>query len=317
MIFRKIRHNRTSDAVIEQLERLILHGVLRPGDRLPAERELAGMVDVSRPILREALKELEARGLIHSRHGGGTFVADLIGPVFSPATADLFRRHPPAIADYLEYRREIERLTARLAAERATQADRDIITSVFNAMREAHESGDTEREVDLDVEFHQAIGEAAHNIVLLHTLRSCYRLLVDGVFYNRAAFYRYSGSSDKIFAQHQAIHDAVMNGDTVAAGEAAEAHMDFVAQVVHEVVRAGDRDAVAALRLEQRRAARHRDGTSRRPRSEAGNAGDDRVEEDRAERARHGGERAAGSGKGGEGRGRRSTRRVREDEESS
>ena len=284
MIFRKIRHNRTSDAVIGQLERLILHGVLRPGDRLPAERDLARMVDVSRPILREALKELEDRDLIHSRHGGGTFVADLIGPVFSPATADLFRRHPPAIADYLEYRREIERMTARLAAERATDADRHIVTAVFTAMREAHDAGDTEREVDLDVEFHQAIGEAAHNIVLLHTLRSCYRLLVDGVFYSRAAFYRYSGSSEKIFGQHQAIFDAVMRGDPDAAEEAAVAHMDFVAQVVHEVVRAGDRDAVAALRLEQRQA---------------------------------GGDRARGIEEGGEGRKRRSTRRVREDEESS
>ncbi|MAA96818.1 MAG: GntR family transcriptional regulator [Stappia sp.] len=297
MIFRKIRHNRTSDAVIGQLERLILHGVLRPGDRLPAERELAGMVDVSRPILREALKELEDRNLIYSRHGGGTFVADVIGPVFSPATAELFRRHPPAIADYLEYRREIERLTARLAAERATDADRHIITTVFTAMRAAHDAGDTEREVDLDVEFHQAIGEAAHNIVLLHTLRSCYRLLVDDVFYNRAAFYRYSGSSEKIFGQHQVIFDAVMRGDADAAGAAAMAHMDFVGQVVHEVVRAGDRDVVSALRLEQRQAGARREAAP----------GTGRVE----------GDRTAGVEEGGEGRKRRSARRVREDEESS
>ena len=79
MLFEKITHNRTADAVTEQIELLILQGILRPGDRLPGERELSGQVDVSRPILREALKALEERGLLVSRHGEGTFVADLMG----------------------------------------------------------------------------------------------------------------------------------------------------------------------------------------------------------------------------------------------
>ena len=111
MVFQKIQHNRTADAVVDQVEELILQGVLRPGDRLPSERDLAKKVDVSRPILRDALKTLEERGLLATRHGGGTFVADVIGTVFSDAVVELVRRHPPAIADYLEYRREIERTT--------------------------------------------------------------------------------------------------------------------------------------------------------------------------------------------------------------
>ncbi len=77
-LFSRVEHNRTADGVVHQIETLILDGVLRDGDRLPGERDLAQRLDVSRPILREALKELETRGLLASTHGGGTFVADSV-----------------------------------------------------------------------------------------------------------------------------------------------------------------------------------------------------------------------------------------------
>jgi DNA-binding FadR family transcriptional regulator len=82
-IFARIEHSRTADEVVHQIEVLVLEGILRVGDRLPGERELAKQFDVSRPILREALKVLEGRGLLNTQHGGGTFVADVIGQVFT------------------------------------------------------------------------------------------------------------------------------------------------------------------------------------------------------------------------------------------
>ena len=78
-LFRKIDHGSTADEAVRQIEFLLLDGVLSSGDRLPSERELADQLSISRPVLRDALKELESRGLVESRHGGGTFVADLIG----------------------------------------------------------------------------------------------------------------------------------------------------------------------------------------------------------------------------------------------
>ena len=84
MPFQKVAAEKISGAVIRQIEELILQGVLRPGDQRPAERELAETMEVSRPTLREALADLEARGLIVTRPGGGTFVAEVLAAAFAP-----------------------------------------------------------------------------------------------------------------------------------------------------------------------------------------------------------------------------------------
>ena len=249
MIFRLVAHNRTADAVVGQIEDLILDGVLRPGDRLPGERELCKALDVSRPILREAIQALEQRGLLATRHGGGTFVADVIGEVFREPVVELIRSRPKAQADYLEFRRDMDAVAAGLAAERATDADRALISRIMAALETAHAEQDPEREAGLDVEFHMAISEAAHNVVLLQTLRACYRLLADGVFYNRGLLYSHAGSRDRLFAQHGAIHDAIMAGDAAAARAAAAAHLEYVAGAVAARQRDGERSEIAERRL--------------------------------------------------------------------
>lgn len=136
--FKRIDQSRTADGICAQIETLVLEGVLRVGDKLPGERELARRFDVSRPVLREALKELESRGLLVTRHGGGTFVADVIGDVFSPAMLELIARHPKATQDYLEYRREVEGIAAAYAAERATDHDKALLTDIMTRMETAH-----------------------------------------------------------------------------------------------------------------------------------------------------------------------------------
>lgn len=251
-LFAQISHSRTADEVARQIELLILEGVLRGGDRLPGERDLAQELDVSRPILREALKELEGRGLLVSQHGGGTFVADIVGQVFSEPLTALISRHARATHDYLDYRRELEGLTAELAATRATETDKALLARIIEDMREAHEAGRSQDGLTADVEFHSAIGEAAHNIILLHTMRACYRLLSEGIFFNRQAVFSYSDSGKALLDQHVAIFDAIMAGDPQRAREAAQNHIDFVIRAVEDSTRAGERDRIAALRLLQR-----------------------------------------------------------------
>lgn len=248
-MFRKIVHDRTADSIVSQIEEMLLDGLLRPGDRLPAERELSSELDVSRPILRDALKELEGRGLVASRPGDGTYVAGILGTVFREPMVELVRRHPRAIADYLEFRREVEGIAAAFAAERATPADLAILERLLAAMQAAHAEGDPAAESRLDVEFHMAIVEAAHNIVLLHTMRSCYQLMAEGVFHNRDRLYAHAPYRTSLLQQHRAIGDAVKAGDAAAARRAAAEHIAFVAKALQAVGEALAREANAERRL--------------------------------------------------------------------
>jgi len=251
-IFSRIEHSRTADEVVEQIETLILEGVLSTGDRLPGERELSRQFDVSRPILRDALKLLEARGLLVTRHGGGSHVADVIGQVFSKPVVDLFSTHRKATSDYLEYRREIEGVAAEYAARRATADDLALLDAIMARMDKAHRNGDFEDEAEIDVEFHHAVGECAHNIILLHTLRSCYRLLSEGVFQNRLLVFTLPGARDALLAQHRAIHAAVKAADPAAARKAAMDHISYVERSMAQAERSGDWQRVSRLRLRQR-----------------------------------------------------------------
>lgn len=251
-LYARIDHTRTADEVIHQIELLILDGVLRDGDRLPGERDLALKFDVSRPILREALKELESRGLLVSTHGGGTFVADIIGQVFSQPVTALISRHARATHDYLEYRRELEGLTAELAAKRATPTDKALLTGIIEQMKAAHEQDDVAADMRADVELHNAIGEAAHNIILMHTLRACYRLMSAGIFYNRRTLLDQPGTRDALLAQHIAIYEAIISGDAAASRAAAQAHIDFIITAMQETARSGEWSRVSRLRLMQR-----------------------------------------------------------------
>lgn len=242
---------RIADVIVQQLETLILSGVLRPGERLPSERDLAERLKVSRPTLREALQELDRKGVVSSRHGGGTFVADGVGAVFSAPLIDLFQSHPDTALDYVEFRRHLEGMSAYFAALRRTDADCDLLRRTFEAMEAAHDLDDPTSEADIDAEFHLAIAEAAHNVVLLHVVRALFGLLREGVFYNRDNLYNRRGVRNMLLDQHRAVFEAIIDGAPAEAQTAAEAHMRFVYDTISEVSRHDRRREVALMRLEK------------------------------------------------------------------
>lgn len=227
-LFEPIGHESVADAAVAQVEDLIASGILRQGRKLPSERELAEMLGISRPKLREALKVLEDRGLVTSKHGEGTFVSALTGQAMLPALIALYGRHEPAFFDYLEYRREQERFAARLAAERATKADKDRISGILNVMQEAWEAKDDEKERSADHALHAAIVDASQNATLIHIMASIYELTKHGVFYNREFLKSIDGSGKTLLEQHLALGRAVLAGDRDAAEAAAKEHIDFV-----------------------------------------------------------------------------------------
>ena len=118
-----VRRPRLSDTITDQIEDLIATGKLKPGDRMPAERDLAQQLDVSRPSLREALLILESRGLLQARRGGGFSVTDVTAPTITDPLVHLLQRHPETVDDILELRHGLECVAAEFAAMRATEAD--------------------------------------------------------------------------------------------------------------------------------------------------------------------------------------------------
>ena len=253
MPFTPIQSEKLSAAVVEQIELLILRGVLRPGERLPAERDLAERLNVSRPSLREALAELEERGLVSRRAGAGIFIADIVGTAFSDPLIRLFSSHDEAVFDYLAFRRDMEGLAAERAARLGSDTDLAVIAEIFAQMEAAHASRSGAEEARLDAEFHLAIVEARHNIVMVHMMRAMYQLLREGVFYNRQALFRQRVTRSALLDQHRAIHEAIRARDAEAARRAVETHLDYVEGAMLDLRRAERNETIALQRLRHAR----------------------------------------------------------------
>jgi len=250
MPFQKVQAEKLSQSVVRQIELLILRGILRPGERLPAERDLADRLGVSRPSLRDAFASLQDRGLLVSRPGAGVYVADVLGSAFAPALIDLFATHDEAVFDYLSFRRDLEAMAAERAARTGSDTDLSVIAAIFAKMEAAHQKRDPTDEAQLDAEFHMAIIEASHNIVMLHMMRSMFDLLRRGVFYNRQIMFRNRITRDHLLDQHRAIHLAIQMRDTVAARVAVAAHLDYVEASLIEQIRSARNEDIARQRLE-------------------------------------------------------------------
>lgn len=250
MPFTPVESEKLSQAVVNQIELLILRGILRPGERLPAERELAERLGVSRPSLRDALADLEDRGLIQRRAGAGIFVAEVLGPAFSEPLIRLFSRHDEAVFDFIAFRRDMEGLAAERAARFGSDTDIAVIAEIFGKMEAAHESRSGSAEARLDAEFHMAIIEASHNLVMLHMMRAMYQFLREGVFFNRQALFRQRTTRTALLGQHRAIFDAISTRDAGTARAAVETHLDYVEQAVIDLRRSERNEAIARQRLQ-------------------------------------------------------------------
>jgi len=249
MPFQEINSEKLAKSVVRQVEQLILRGILRPGERLPSERELAEKLAVSRPSLREALSELQDAGLLTSRAGAGIFVAEVLGSAFSPALMRLFGTHDEAVYDYLAFRKDLEGLAAERAARVGSNTDLKVINAIYFKMEAAQSKRSSDEEARLDAQFHMSICEAGHNVVMLHMMRSMYELLQTGVFYNRQATFRQRSGRSELLGQHRAINEALQARDPEAARAAVHNHLDFVASVLKTQDRANKNEKIAELRF--------------------------------------------------------------------
>jgi GntR family transcriptional repressor for pyruvate dehydrogenase complex len=250
MPFEPIQQEKLSHGVIRQIEGLILRGILRPGERLPSERELSERMNVSRPSLREALSDLQERALLTSKAGAGVYVADVLGSAFAPALVKLFATHDQAVFDYISFRRDMEGLAAERAARLASETDLKVIDAIFQKMEVAHQKRNPADEAHLDADFHLSIIEASHNVIMLHMMRSMYELLREGVFYNRTIMFKQRTTRDMLLDQHGQINAALQARDPDGARKAVEAHLNFVEAALSDHQKAERNEAFAQKRYE-------------------------------------------------------------------
>lgn len=250
MPFQKIQTERVADTVVRQIEQLILRGILRPGERLPSERDLAERLGVSRPSIREAIADLVDRALLTTRAGSGIFVADVLGSAFSEPLIKLFSSHEEALFDYIAFRKDLEGLAAERAARVGSDTDLKVISTLFKKMESAHTKRNPAEEAALDAEFHMAIVEASHNVFMLHMMRSMFEMLRAGVFYNRQVMFKVRTTRAALLDQHRAIHDAIAARDPELARKAIEDHLNFVESCMHQDRKSEANEHVAKMRYQ-------------------------------------------------------------------
>jgi len=224
MPFQPVESRRLYEQVAEQISSLIHSGEFAPGARLPAERDLAKKLGVSRPVVREAMIALEVAGLVEVRTGSGAYVreqpsesATLLNPGHSPS-------------DLLNARMLIEGEVAFLAAEHATPADLAAISEALEQMIRDHDAGRPWHAADLA--FHVAVANATGNTALASVVDRLWQEQYGPLFSLLSQRVSLSDNWPPTLKGHQEIYEAIRAGKRKAAKAAIRAHLGQVLEVL-------------------------------------------------------------------------------------
>ena len=228
-VFEPVRTRRTFEEAVEQIADAIRAGDLGKGDRLPSERDLVRMMQISRPTLREAIKLLVDAGVVRVRPGpaGGMFVkADLIPTDLLEERREI---RVGQVASVLEARRLFEPRVAQLAALYATEADFDAMAETIELQRKAIK--DRERSLQYDLRFHLLLARATRNPTVVTLMRSLLRELEIA---RDMALHDAFGESDLAIAIHERTLKAIKKGDEAEIDLAMDEHMRFLERIWEE-----------------------------------------------------------------------------------
>lgn len=206
--------------IADQLLDLIKVKKLGPGDRLPPERQLSELLEVSRPSLREALHILQAQGIVAIRHGQGTFVEE---PLVAQELRASVMSSEHDLNELFDAREVLEIPAAKWAAEKATKEDIRLLRATLNQMDSIAASGDLDYEQlkFLDSKFHLTIVGIAKNRFLDQTLH----VLQEVMGTSMETTLRLPGRIEVSAKEHLAILDAIENGDGELASKLVRAHI--------------------------------------------------------------------------------------------
>lgn len=220
-----------AERVANELTEIIL-GELTPGSSIPSEADIASRFEVSRLTVREAVKMLVGRGLLHIGRGRRAVVREPDSSVFAALLVSIVRNDPKGLFDLIELRMAMESLSSGLAAKRASRAGVQAIDAAMRDMREsaaqAADGANPEAEArfhESDLQFHEAIAMASGNRVIAFIFEAMAKPLRESfVMSRRGQTLRGAGRAETLEA-HQAILDAIRSGDQRAAVDAMRAHL--------------------------------------------------------------------------------------------
>jgi GntR family transcriptional repressor for pyruvate dehydrogenase complex len=224
--FEAIKKTKLYEKVAQQIQGLIRDGLLKPGDKLPPERELAETFQVSRSSLRDAIRTLEVMGLVEPRQGEGTIVCELSAEsLVSPLSTMLLGKRE-LVGELLDMRLILEPPLAARAAAHVTPEELNYMEDVLARQKEKVDRG--ELAVEEDSEFHYTIASAAKNSVVLKVVDVFMDLLRE----SRARSLQVKGRLQKSFAGHRRILNAIRRHDAAEAELAMRRHIEEIEGIV-------------------------------------------------------------------------------------
>ncbi|MBU2882527.1 GntR family transcriptional regulator [Psychrosphaera sp. B3R10] len=226
----KVVATKVSEQVAAQLEKLIIDGTYGAGSKLASERDLAAQYGVSRPSVRDAIKKLEARGIVTRKQGGGTFVCNQLDAPLAEPLFELLANSPESHYDLLEFRCALESVIAYYAALRGTDEDKKRIQAVYQTVVSQESSEDLEALAKAVVDFYLAIAEASHNVLLLHLLRGIRELILHNVKENLLVFSGHNEIRGQLSQHREKLMQAILDGEPEQARLASGQHLAFIEQ---------------------------------------------------------------------------------------
>ena len=224
-MYKTVRSSRLYEQIVKQIEDSVLKGILKPGDQLPAERELAEQFGVSRTAVREAIKALSEKGLVESYSGRGTFITNGTSHAIRQSLDLIMKIGQAEGSSHLaEVRNILEPEIAALAASRAEDQHLESLREAINVMDSSKHDADAFIEADLD--FHLALAEAAANPLILSLIDSIVGLLRE----QRMRIFQTEGGPERGQYHHRRILKAVENHDSEKARQCMRAHLKQVRQ---------------------------------------------------------------------------------------
>jgi len=219
-VYKIVQSSRLYEQIVEQIEQSVQKGDLKPGDQLPAERELAEQFGVSRTAVREAVKALREKGLVEAYPGKGTFITSgSSNPMRQSLDRMMRSAQVDATSSLVEVREILEPEIAALAAVRATEENLNSLREAVAVMDAAKRDPDAYIEADLD--FHLELAEAAANPLILSLIDSIVGVLRE----QRMRIFEVDGGPDRGQCHHKKILEAVEHQDAPGAREAMRAHL--------------------------------------------------------------------------------------------